>query len=319
MFWKKSPCNGYCTFDESQRYCLGCLRTPQEIAKWKTDLSEEQKKSIWLSLSQRRFSVKFPTYVKDQMGEFIEIDKPINKIVSLVPSLTQTLHDLNKEDLLVGHTKFCPRKEKSSVALIGGTKNPDLEKIVSLKPDLVLAAKEENRKEDIEYLKQFFPVFVTDVLSLRDSFRLMNVLGDLLQCQNEAFNLNSKTYKKLHLLAGAGQGQTCLYLIWKNPYMAAAGETYIHSWLEHLGFENLLKEEKRYPALSLSDIVALKPQIIFLPDEPYKFTKENAKELKEALPQTELMFIEGKMFSWFGSYMLKAAEWLDLNFIKNNA
>ena len=178
------------------------------------------------------------------------------KIVSLVPSITEALFDLGlTENEVIGRTKFCihPQDKIKNVAVIGGTKNINIEKIKALQPDLILANKEENVKDQVEALMDDFKVMVTNVETIEDNYYLLKNLGKLLGKEDRAQLFNLKIYDILNQ-AKLDTPIKAAYLIWKNPYMTIGSDTFIHKILEEIGFENIFKNQIRYPETRTEDL-----------------------------------------------------------------
>ncbi|WP_373797595.1 ABC transporter substrate-binding protein, partial [Kaistella sp.] len=177
------------------------------------------------------------------------------KIISLVPSITETLFDFGlTADEVVGRTKFCihPSDLVKKVEVIGGTKNLNIDKIRSLKPDLIIANKEENEKLQVEELMKDFKVWVTDIETLEDNANFISELGKVLNKEDLAKNYNHKIASGFTQIK-VSQTKRIAYLIWKNPYMTVGSDTFIHEVLQKLGFENLFKNKKRYPEVSVEE------------------------------------------------------------------
>lgn len=243
------------------------------------------------------------------------IDYKPNRIVSLVPSKSELLFDLGLESEIVGITKFCihPKERVKAVEKIGGTKNLNLEKIAALNPDLIIANKEENTKEQIEWLSNRFPVYISDILDVDDAMLMIEAIGEMTHTSEKARTLveEIRHERKVHQVAKGSAGTVC-YLIWKEPYMGAASDTYINSMLQEGGWDNVLEDDfKRYPVLEIPDIIAAEPQYIFLSSEPYPFKEKHITELKELLPNTTILLVDGELFSWYGSRMKKAFGYFD--------
>lgn len=300
--YKLSPCTGICSLNKSTSYCIGCLRTPEEIAKWRSLDYNEQRK-LWLEVGQRRSEIIEPQLVRDQVKREIYIKSPIKKIVSLVPSITQTLYDLGLEDKVVGITNYCPKGDRKK-RVVGGTKNIRIKIIDELNPGLILGAKEENTLEVIELLEKNHPVFVFDIVDFKSAFKMLDRLGEILNCQKDSLRLREKIQDGLNNCKGI-TNKSCAYFIWKDPYMVAGSNTFINTWLEHIGFENIFSKQSRYPELTTCP-KDLKADTIFLPDEPYNFNQTNLSDFKGAENKAKVYLIDGKCFSWFGSYMLKS-------------
>nr|WP_315028961.1 helical backbone metal receptor [uncultured Chryseobacterium sp.] len=227
------------------------------------------------------------------------------KIVSLVPSITEALFDLGPHGHeIVGRTKFCihPHDKVKNVTVIGGTKNIDIEKIKALQPDLILANKEENIKEQVEALMNDFKVTVTNVETIEDNYYLLKNLGNLLGKQEKAQLFNLKIYDILHQAKLKTKVKTA-YLIWNKPYMTIGSDTFIHKILSEIGFENIFKNQTRYPAITTEDLE--KADVIMLSSEPFPFKEKHIEELKAFYPNKEIIIVDGEAFSWYGTHIAK--------------
>lgn len=227
------------------------------------------------------------------------------KVVSLVPSITEALFDLGlTENEVIGRTKFCihPKNSVKNVPVIGGTKNINIEKIKALQPDLILANKEENVKEQVEALMDDFKVIVSNVENIEDNYYLLKNLGKIFNKEDKAQLFNLKIYDVLHQ-SKINQKVKIAYLIWKNPYMTIGSDTFIHKILEEIGFENVFKDKKRYPQIETEDLD--NADIIMLSSEPFPFKEKHIKELKAFYPDKKIMIVDGEAFSWYGTHIAK--------------
>jgi ABC-type Fe3+-hydroxamate transport system substrate-binding protein len=232
------------------------------------------------------------------------------KIISLVPSQTELLHDLDLEEETIGLTKFCyhPKEWYRSKERIGGTKTINIKKIISLQPDLIIANKEENIKEQVEELAKIFPVWLTDVNSLDDALKMITDIGTLTNRKAKAKEITSQIKKTLPDQSQSKKvKQKVIYLIWRNPYMGAGGDTFINDMISRAGFDNLLKNKKRYPTINLEEFATKKFALIFLSSEPYPFKEKHILEINKSLPNTKVILVDGEYFSWYGSRLLKSA------------
>jgi ABC-type Fe3+-hydroxamate transport system substrate-binding protein len=238
------------------------------------------------------------------------------RIISLVPSITEYLVDLGLEEELVGITKFCihPEHVFRSKTRVGGTKNISFEKIKSLEPDLIICNKEENVKEQIEQLMERFPVWVTDVITLDDAYRMMIDIGKITGKEVKAesiVKLTQEGFADISEKIKTAEKLRTLYLIWRNPFMAAGSKNIIDAVLMSSGFENILhKHSERYPQLTEDEIQKLNPELLLLSSEPYPFKEKHIQELKELLPRCKIMLADGEMFSWYGSRLAHAPKYL---------
>ena len=222
-----------------------------------------------------------------------------------MPSITETLFDLGlTSDEIVGRTKFCihPKELVKDVEIIGGTKNLNIEKIKALKPDLIIANKEENVKEQVEELMKDFKVLVTNVETLEDNYYLIKQFGHLFGKEEKAQFLNIKTYEVFDIPKREKKLKVA-YLIWKDPYMTVGGDTFISRILEELGFENQFKNQKRYPEIQLEDFK--EADLIFLSSEPFPFKEKHIAEIQNICVNQKIMIVDGEAFSWYGSHLAK--------------
>ncbi len=263
--------------------------------------------------------------VTDAAGVTHEFTQPPRRIVSLVPSLTETVADLGCADRLVGITKFCkhPESVANSVEHIGGTKNPDIARIVQLKPDLVLANDEENRLEDYEALKSAgLRVFVTAPKTFTDGVTLLRQTGRILGKIAEADRIATEIERRLVTIEKEKPGRDLrlFYPVWNHPLMTINGDTFIHDVLTMYGFVNPFAAKRdRYPVVTEEELEKEVPQIILLPDEPFEFRQEHRAEwlMKSQYPASRRMqvyLVDGSYFCWYGSRQLKALDYLDRMF-----
>lgn len=254
------------------------------------------------------------TEITDQTGETVRLPKRPDRIVSTVPSQTELLSDLGLDDKIAGITKFCIHPEHifRSKVRVGGTKSLNIEKIRSLSPELIIANKEENLKEEIEALKEICPVYISDIKTLEDSLVMIGDIGKMTGTEEKAAAMKRKIREDFSNLSGqcsSFRKLSVLYLIWKGPWMAAGSETFIDDLLHICGLSNVLAQE-RYPELNDHDIQELKPEVVLLSSEPYPFKEKHIDELKHLLPDSRIILADGEMFSWYGSRLLKAPAYL---------
>ncbi len=199
---------------------------------------------------------------------------PARRVVSLVPSLTEALCQLDAAQLLRGRTRYCvaPAAQVAGVATVGGTKDPDLAGILSLAPDLVLAAKEENRKQDIQQLAVQVPVLVVDPAGPAEVPAVWRALGAAVGRPAAADARAAEVEALLAAPPGPWAPLPCLYFIWQQPWMAAGPDTYVSRLLGQCGFANPLPaQRRRYPVVTAEQ--ALGPEIgaHLYSDEPFPF------------------------------------------------
>ena len=246
--------------------------------------------------------------VVDQMGRSVQVPDSPKRIVSLVPSQTELLYNLGLGNAVVGQTQFCihPREAFAKATKIGGTKRLNLKKIRELKPDLIIGNKEENEQDQILELETAFPVWMSDIFCLKDALDMIRKVGVVAGETDLASKLADGIENRFQSLSSSIKaGQRVLYLIWRNPYMAAGRNTFIQDMLLQCGFENVIQEENsRYPELSIDNISSYKPDVVLLSSEPYPFKEKHIAELQAVLPDGKIVLVDGEMFSWYGSRLL---------------
>ena len=243
------------------------------------------------------------------------------RIISLVPSITELLADLNLENKTVGITKFCihPSHWHKNKKRIGGTKNVNISLVKTLQPDLIICSKEENIKEQVDELALSFPVLLTDVCNFNDAIAMIKTIGIITQKIKESENIISTIetdFKKLNF----GSKITAAYIIWDAPLMTIGNDTFIHNMMQHSGFENVFADAKRYPSISIEELQQKNPDVILLSSEPYPFKEKHIAELQTHLPNTKILLVDGEIFSWYGSRMKYASSYfMDLQNKINNS
>ncbi len=246
------------------------------------------------------------------MHLFVNLQKnnlALLRIVSLVPSQTELLFHLGLKDEVVGITKFCvhPNEWFKQKTRIGGTKNINISLINSLAPNLILANKEENTKEQIEALMPHYPVYISDIKTIEEAYTMITDIGALTRTLSKANEIVTDIKLGMDSLVNFTP-KTALYLIWKKPYMCAGTDTFIQSMLLKAGFTNICKQT-RYPALTEEEIIALNPAYILLSTEPYPFKQKDIDSLQLICPNAKIVLVDGEIFSWYGSRMLHTAKY----------
>ena len=261
----------------------------------------------WVFNSGQVYMNKGGSMITDQMGNEVAIPVSPQRIISLVPSQTELLFDLGLETELVGITKFCvhPQPKVRTKIKIGGTKNFNFDRITSLDPDLIIGNKEENYRDGIEKLKTQYPVWMSDVRNLQDNHAMIIALGQISNRLSRARLLTENIRQMIDAFEPV-TAKSVLYLIWKKPYMAVGTDTYINEILKLCGFDNVLQNQTRYPELEAEQIKALNPEVILLSSEPFPFKPRHLDEFRAICPHANILLVDGEMFSWFGSRLLKA-------------
>ena len=233
-----------------------------------------------------------------------------NRIVSLVPSLTETLFAFGAGEKVVGRTRYClwPPRAVGKVPTVGGTKKVDVNRILELEPDLIVAVREENSRENVERLEESgVPVFVGAPESVEGAIELLWELAERVEAPGSEAVLGpiERVYGRLR--NGTGGTRRVFVPIWKNPYMSVGSDTYVHDVLGTCGGENVCGNSTRYPIVTLEEVEAAQPEIILLPDEPYPFCAEDLEEFYEldvpAADSDRIHLVDGKLLTWYGPRM----------------
>ncbi len=241
----------------------------------------------------------------------------INKIVSLVPSLTELLFDLGLEKNIKGITNFCisPKDKVKKIEKIGGTKNINIDKINTINPDLIIASKEENTKKQIEELSKKYNIYLTDINTLDDALTEINNIGIITKTKKNAKQIINKIKHNFSKISLSLNGKSFAFFIWNNPLMVVGKNTFINDIMKKTGGKNIFDfKHDRYPVTTLNEIEKLNPDIIFLSTEPYKFTEKH-KKIFTNLKSTKLFIVDCEYFAWYGSRLIKSPEYIN-NLIK---
>jgi len=280
------------------------------------------------------------------------VTEPPKTVVSLVPSVTETLFDLNLGSRLVGRTSYCiyPIGQVNAIPALGGTKNPDVERIIQMKPDLVIVDVEENRQEDAEAIREAgIPVWVTFPKTVQDVF---NLIWNIMHVFEETsmvprVRLIEQTYDRLLGLieSRTDEPPRVFVPIWYDPLMTANGDTYLHDVLRVCGGANVFAERERqfplkadlgeaeplpaddprvegrdtrYPRISMEEVVAAQPDVILLPSEPFLFTDAHVEMFREldvpAAKHNRIHLVDGTLLTWHGTRVIYAFDQLPAYF-----
>ena len=236
------------------------------------------------------------------------------RIVSLVPSLTEALFAFGVGEKVVGRTRYCtqPPRSVGGIRKIGGTKKVDVGRVLSLEPDLVVAVREENTREDVEALvRAGVEVFVGSPETVAGAVAM---LGELSERVGAAPDRSRAVLGPIKRACGRlraqrrGEPRRRVFVpIWKGPYMSVGGDTYVHDVLRTCGGENVCGDRERYPTATLEEVEALRPEVVLLPDEPYPFSAEDLPEFYAldvpAARSDRVHLVDGKLLTWYGPRM----------------
>ncbi len=250
----------------------------------------------------------------DHLGRVVNLPVLPQRIISLCPSQTETLMALGVGERLVGRTRFCihPQEDLRSVKNVGGTKMVDFERIRALQPDLIIGEKEENTALMITALAAEWPVYVTDVRDVESARKMVLDLGQLTGTEDVARTIVAKVDASFAGIRPFKTPVSCLYLIWKDPWMVVGADTFIDSVLEKCGFHNLGRDlVGRYPVVTEEIFKEKMPEMVLLSSEPFPFSEGHYAELQDIMPRSVVKLVDGEMFSWYGSHLVDVEIYLN--------
>jgi ABC-type Fe3+-hydroxamate transport system substrate-binding protein len=253
----------------------------------------------------------------DASGVALELVAPPQRIVSLIPSTTELLCALGLADALVGVTVYCiePRDVVRAKTRVGGEKDPNLAVIRALAPDLVVANIEENRREDIDALRAAgVRVWVTYPRTVAEGLAMIRDLGEVTGARERAralLDTLEPLYARARERAAARRPVSVFYPIWRQPWMTIGADTYVHDLLATCGGANVFGDRSRYPTVTLEEMAAKAPEVILLPDEPFRFRRAHLADFDpyRAVPAVRgrrIHLVDGKPFSWHGPRLAEA-------------
>jgi len=276
----------------------------------------------------------------------VQDERPIpfvpRRVVSLVPSLTESLFDLELADRLIACTDYCihPAAGVARLPKVGGTKNPDIQRIIGLRPDLVLMNSEENRREDADALRAAgITVWATEPRTVWDAVQLLWLLMDVFEDAHMTYRVRTLeiAYEQTRRYMTAGRMVRAFVPIWRDPWMTFNADTYLHDLLYTCGAENVFAERERqfplaadlgqaeplppddrrvvgrdtrYPRITLEEVVAAQPELVLLPSEPYAFGESDMAEIAAldipAARNKHIYLFDGSYLTWHGTRLSKA-------------
>ncbi len=248
----------------------------------------------------------------DALNRTLEVKSPPRRIVSLVPSLTEALFAFGLDKAVVGVTTFCvePKEAVAAKLKVGGTKTLKVEQVLALQPDLVVASAEENRKEDIQALvNEGLSVFVTLPETVADAIDLLEQLAEMTGGGAASGRIIEAARRALIEVQARTEGREPVRTfcpIWRNPWMTIGPRTYMHDFITVCGGVNVFEwRHERYPRVELREMAERDPQVVLLPDEPYRFGAKHVPEIAafwevRAVREGRIYLLEGKHLSWYG-------------------
>ena len=249
---------------------------------------------------------------KDATGRELALGRAPQRIVSLIPSVTETLFALGLDEAIVGVTVYCvePRAGVARKTRVGGEKNPKLELIRELAPDLVIANVEENLKTHVDRLREWgIPVWVTYPRTVAEGIGMVRELGELTATRTRAAAIADELealLAEVHARTAGSPPVPVFYPIWRAPYMTINADTYVHDMLAVCGGRNVFgARPERYPTISLEEVRAARPDVIVLPDEPFRFRAIHLRDFAPypdipAVARGRIHLMDGKLFCWYG-------------------
>jgi ABC-type Fe3+-hydroxamate transport system substrate-binding protein len=261
----------------------------------------------------------------DDLGRTVIFVHAPQRIVSLVPSDTYTITALGAQSRIVGRTTYC--EHALHAATVGGTKNVDVDAVLALAPHVVIANQEENTRPVLEALAARVPVFVSLPRRVEDGIAHVARLARILGNTDEAKDLVRRGYR----MRSTGTKRTRAFIpIWMDPLMTMNADTFGSDVLAHVGIDNVFGDrlrlyplaadlgkgepvdatgrDVRYPRVTLDEVVARKPDVILLPDEPHAFSADDEAVFRAALPATPIVRVSGKDLFWYGAWTIDALD-----------
>jgi ABC-type Fe3+-hydroxamate transport system substrate-binding protein len=250
----------------------------------------------------KREVVEGSPHPRDDLGTEVTLPRPVRRVVSLVPSLTEAIAATDR-DALVAATDWCTHPADLDVPRVRGTKNPDVRAIIDLAPDLVVANQEENRELDVRRLREAgVPVWVTVTETVPQAIEAMVRLFE------EALDLGVPAWlqevRAVWDRPAPPPGPRVVVPIWRDPWMVVGRATFTGDLLRRLGYEHVLADHaERYPKVQLAEIDRDDVDLVLLPDEPYAFTAEDGPE---AFTRVPTRLVSGRLLTWYGPALLEA-------------
>ncbi|MFT5682710.1 MAG: iron complex transport system substrate-binding protein [Myxococcota bacterium] len=252
--------------------------------------------------------------ITDGRGKILSLAAPPKRIVSLVPSTTESLFALGCGESVVGITRFCvhPADRLAGLVKVGGTKDLVIERLEALKPDLVIGNVEENTTEMFQTIEDRFPLYAAFPRTVDDAIDDLRTMGRLIGAEPEAAQWADRiTAARQRLHAAVRPGKDFAYLIWRNPWMAVSGDTFISAMLAEAGRVNALADAPtRYPTIEPAQLAEI--GAILLSSEPFPFQDKHREELADlaGIPTSRISLVDGELCSWHGVRMAAAFDWL---------
>lgn len=259
----------------------------------------------------------------DGLYREVEVKGIPKRIVSLVPSLTETLFTFGAQDNLSAITSFCsePAAALKTKATVGGTKTVDIEAVKEINPDLILVNAEENREEDIRQLvRGGYKVFVTFPRTVAATIVMMRQIAEMTGTVDKAQPIieeAEETLAEISTLSRTRRRPRVFCPIWRRPWMSVGADTYIHDFITVAGGRNLFADRHdRYPRVEIDEVARRIPEVILLPNEPYDFREEHKEDFADrthvpAVRDKRIHIVDGKTLCWYGPRLTKGLRYIN--------
>ncbi|HKL38056.1 MAG TPA: helical backbone metal receptor [Bacteroidales bacterium] len=247
---------------------------------------------------------------KDQVNRILEVSESPERIISLVPSITELLVDLEMDRAMLGRTRFCihPAEKVKNIPVVGGVMGLNRHEIDKMQPDLIFASREENAQNEIMELANDYPVWVSDVHNLEEALAMIDSIGKICGKPERASQLTEKIREGFRQLDHIPPDIIrAAYLVWNNPLYTINANTFIHDMLKRCGIVNIFADKAvSYPVITEKELRERKPDFLFLPSEPYTFKEKDVRNFSRIVPKAEIKRVDGEYFTWYGSHLVDA-------------
>lgn len=260
--------------------------------------------------------------IVDARQHRLTFDRPPERIISLVPSITESLFEIGAGSRVVGVSRFCNKPDEALTRpKVGGQKDPDFDALAALKPDLVILNLEENKPEHIDAISEVHPTWVTFPRTFREAAVLLRDLGRVLGANEIAGTYARRIDDAVQALKNGKKWRfRTLYVIWRHPWMSINQDTFIHDVLNLHGLENIFGQEtRRYFEVTFEDIQTKNPEVILLPDEPFRFREKHLRDFAtldvDAVKSGRVFLVDGSYFCWYGTRSARCSDYIRNNVI----
>jgi len=251
--------------------------------------------------------------VIDQLNRKVELKESLKNIVSLVPSITELLYFFKMDNSITGITNYCkhPYDKIKNLKIVGSPLHIDFSIMDEIKPDLIIAGRSENNKKQVEKLAEKYPVWVSDVQSIEDAFKMIEKIGFICHQNDLAQNITKNLQVGFDSISEKTNIKVC-YMVWEKPFMVAGRNNYINDILKKIGIINVFGNKEGYPKVTAKELQECGADFVLLPSEPYNFDSNHIRFYNNLIVGSKAILVDGQLFSWYGNRMLVA-----INYFKN--